>query len=688
MSTSDAAEMLYIPAGWFLQGSRVEDGDPDERPQRRVYLDGFWLDKTEVTNRRYERFVRATGHRPPLYWFDGKIPDGREEHPVVGVSWEDARAYALWAGKDLPTEAQWEKAARGVEGALFPWGNEWEPQRANLSGKPAPVGSHPRDISPYGCVDMTGNVWEWCRDWYNLYLSYADQPERNPSGVEEWRRYWYRGTHYRVVRGGYYTDGRRARAADRLGDVPPQTRYWAIGFRCASPEVPERVNLRFQTKPPRPQILRAPAHAVRQRTGRLEAPRLPSFEIQVDHPVIVAQSKGWENGDIGMYHYMTHFERLGDGRLALSFGMHPDATGPYPPIDTANLGLGAVRVSGDEGRSWKEPEPPMAMMGMRLADGSLVSIHMHTREQGQPAWSPYAQGRVRDDQVLGTVQISRDAGRAVEVRREISVDLGGMSLTRIHLWPGGFVQTPEGDILAVAGCNVKGEDWWRNILLRSADGGQSWRYVSTVMGRSQPGHGGFSEECALASCGDAELLAVVRTQRNATPLRRMAQARSLDRGKTWSEPAWCPDIPGVLWPFHSGNVSPTLLRLRSGVMVLAYGRPAGLSVAFSADGRGVHWEPLTLIGALREGLLEQEYGLMSTHDITIPGNPGAYLGNSSHMPRMLAIAPDRFLLAYDVQSYSPFVIEDQTTKELVAPDPQHPARNTVFVIPIGVERVR
>ena len=122
-------------------------------------------------------------------------------------------------------------------------------------------------------------------------------------------------------------------------------------------------------------------------------------------------------------------------------------------------------------------------------------------------------------------------------------------------------------------------------------------------------------------------------------------------------------------------------------MALANGRPAGLVVAFSTGGISDRWEPLTLVGALREGLLEQHYGLMSTNDVTIPGNMGAYTAHGSHMPRILVTGPGSFLLAYDIGNYSPFVVEDSASLDLAAPDPDYPARNTVFVIPISVKRL-
>ena len=686
IAASDGAEMVYVPAGWFVQGSLegYPGSDPDEYPQRKVYLDAYWIDRREVTNEQYARFVEATERRGPLYWENAQIPEGQAEFPVVGISWADARAYAQWAGKDLPTEAQWEKAARGDDGRQFPWGNDWVEGRANNTARMAPVGSHPNDESPYGCLDMAGNAWEWCRDWYNLYWGYDRMPDSNPTGPEDSHRYWYRGQHFRVVRGGYYADGRPARTADRLGDVPPETRYWAIGFRCASAHVPEGINPDDRGEVEQRKVIRAPASAVRPRKGRLTKVRLPSFEIEVGHPAVVAQSKGFENGDIGYYHYMGHFERLPDGTIALSFHMHPDCTGPYPPIDSANLASLpsafralvdreiAVRVSRNDGSSWALPDPPMAMMGNLLADGSMITVRSN--------W-----GRVAAESRGAILQISHDMGQTARCQG-LTLDTRGLKTGRIYMWTVTSTgQMPGGHLLALAMCKVEGDDWWRNILLRSDDGGRSWHYVSTVMGAEKPSHGGFEEETAMALCANGDLLAVARLGKT-RPLRHMAQAISSDGGKTWTAPIYCPGIPGVLWPFHSGNVSPALLPLDSGVMAVAYGRPAGLQVAFSPDGRGQHWEPLTLMGAMREGLLEQEYGIMSANDMTIPGNLGAQLGVAAHMPRMLALDADRFLLAFDVDHYSPFVVEDSEARDLVAPDPDYPARNTVFVIPITVKR--
>jgi formylglycine-generating enzyme required for sulfatase activity len=161
-----------------------DEGD-DEKPVHRVYLDAFYIDKYEVTNALYGRFMRATGHKEPKLWNNKEFSVPNK--PVVGVSWYDAKNYCEWAGKRLPTEAEWEKAARGTDGRIWPWENQWDAGKANTSEKDdgyqytAPVGNFEEGKSPYDAYDMVGNVREWVADWYDFEY-YKKSPRHNPTG--------------------------------------------------------------------------------------------------------------------------------------------------------------------------------------------------------------------------------------------------------------------------------------------------------------------------------------------------------------------------------------------------------------------------------------------------------------------------------------------------------------------------
>ena len=164
--------MIQIPAGSFTMGTNYERADPQDRPLHTVSLPPYWMDKYLVTNAQYARFVIATSHRPPLNWKNGVIPDGEKMRPVTMITWYDATAYAKWAGKRLPTEAEWEKAARGTDGRRWPWGDKMEPERLNTyynKGSATNVNTYPNGASPYGVMDMAGNVDEWTVDDFAPY---------------------------------------------------------------------------------------------------------------------------------------------------------------------------------------------------------------------------------------------------------------------------------------------------------------------------------------------------------------------------------------------------------------------------------------------------------------------------------------------------------------------------------------
>jgi formylglycine-generating enzyme required for sulfatase activity len=274
----DGAEMVLVPAGEFVMGLAPEEiasllRNPkakgallkDETPSHRVFLDAFYIDAYEVTNARFHQFVQATGYRTQAERGGGgmirtgvktwaEVPDanwrapkgqgssitGLEAHPVVQVSWHDAKAYCAWAAKRLPTEAEWEKAAQGTDGRLYPWGNQSDGGRVNFCdrncpfewkddsvddgyGSTAPVGSYEAGKSPYGAYDMAGNVWEWVADRYNA-ASYQRSPGRNPQGPTSGAQVG--------LRGGSWLYGALAFRATVRSGVPPNRRNDNIGLRC------------------------------------------------------------------------------------------------------------------------------------------------------------------------------------------------------------------------------------------------------------------------------------------------------------------------------------------------------------------------------------------------------------------------------------------------------------------------
>jgi formylglycine-generating enzyme required for sulfatase activity len=224
VSPIDGAEMVHVPAGEFMMGS---DKYGMEQPVHTVYLEAFYIDKYEVTNARYRACVEAGACSQPDNT-DRYNDPSYAEHPVVYVDWYQAEAYCQWAGKRLPTEAEWEKAARGTDGRTYPWGEGIDCDHAQYSeecgGQIVSVGSKPKGASPYGALDMAGNVWEWVADWYGKDY-YSRSPGRNPPGPDS-------GT-YKALRGGSYPDGLGIGRSAIRGWYNPDAQYYYVGFRCA-----------------------------------------------------------------------------------------------------------------------------------------------------------------------------------------------------------------------------------------------------------------------------------------------------------------------------------------------------------------------------------------------------------------------------------------------------------------------
>ena len=221
----DGGVMIYVPAGLFMMGDNDLDQQFQNCPRHMVTLDAFWIYKNDVTVAQYRKFCQETGKEMP------KAPDWgwKEDHPIVNVSWDEAKAYCDWAHTSLPTEEQWEKAARGTRGRKYPWGNKWDPGKLWCSSgkykwETVPVGSFPAGASPYGCLDMAGNVEQWCADWYDgsYYRKGNNHNPKGPTTGED-----------RMALGGSWDA--KFELYLRCGIrhfLPPGLRYASCGFRC------------------------------------------------------------------------------------------------------------------------------------------------------------------------------------------------------------------------------------------------------------------------------------------------------------------------------------------------------------------------------------------------------------------------------------------------------------------------
>jgi len=243
--------MVFVPGGEFARGRSHEHPDAklpyypnplrDDLPVRTIYVDPFYMDEAEVTNERYAAFMKAARHDAPYHWRKGEMPAGKEKFPVINVSWDDASAFCAWDRKRLPTEAEWERACRGLaERRMYPWGNRDPTSKdAHFSAQDAGAVCGDRARNYFGLCDMIGNVWERTADWYGRKY-HETAPERNPTGPTQGL--------YRVLRGGSWFD-----QTGSLQFLTCSYRIWArpgersptIGFRCAkSMSAPSRTRER------------------------------------------------------------------------------------------------------------------------------------------------------------------------------------------------------------------------------------------------------------------------------------------------------------------------------------------------------------------------------------------------------------------------------------------------------------
>lgn len=244
---ADLDAMVAVPAGAFAMGTNLERSDAQDHPQHTVTLPAYKIDKYPVTNAQYARFVAATGHRPPLHWKNGRIPEGQLLRPVTLVDWYDAAAYAKWAGKRLPTEAEFEKAGRGTDNRNWPWGNRMEPERLNTYynvGSATDVNAYTNGASPYGVMGLSGNVDEWVADDFASYpgsdapadlfqakvgrvMTAQDQAMKVVEMVPV-------QTRYKVLRGGSWKGDPFSTALYHRNYALPNYASDFFGFRCAA----------------------------------------------------------------------------------------------------------------------------------------------------------------------------------------------------------------------------------------------------------------------------------------------------------------------------------------------------------------------------------------------------------------------------------------------------------------------
>jgi formylglycine-generating enzyme required for sulfatase activity len=230
-AAAEDKDMVFIPKGEFTMGSN----EHADETKHQVVLDPYWIDKYETYNARYREFMKATSHAAPAYWDDPRL--SKANQPVVGVSWTDANAFCKWEGKRLPTEAEWERAAKGPDGDRhYPWGHSIDSSKANYGqnvGRTAPVDSYPEGVSGYGAYNMAGNVFEWVDDWYDPTY-YKGSIALNPKGADQGYNFANQGP-VKVLRGGSWLAPETSlHTSHRFWNQPDNNSYGVgLGFRCA-----------------------------------------------------------------------------------------------------------------------------------------------------------------------------------------------------------------------------------------------------------------------------------------------------------------------------------------------------------------------------------------------------------------------------------------------------------------------
>jgi iron(II)-dependent oxidoreductase len=227
-------DMVLVPAGDFLMGSTVQDvyhqADVDEFPQRKIWVDDFYIDVHEVTNAQYKVYVDSMKVPAPPKWENGNYGIGEDGLPVISITWEEAAAYAKFVGKRLPTEAEWEKAARGTDARTYPWGNSFDRTHANNGDHLVPIMTYPTGVSPYGAYDMAGNAAEWVDGTYAAYP--RGKTDVLPRDIPD-RKEVFHGGDRRVYRGGSWNTFPKFLRCSNRESAAPGKRWVYVGFRCA-----------------------------------------------------------------------------------------------------------------------------------------------------------------------------------------------------------------------------------------------------------------------------------------------------------------------------------------------------------------------------------------------------------------------------------------------------------------------